>query len=87
MSCVQFCHTPDALAAQAKDALQAADRAFVLLQTPTTNSSKFGQLMQIAAKQASDLYIGGTGSPGDQTKLRIVILVWAQARPLGEGRS
>ena len=27
------------------------------------------------AKQASDLYIGGTGSPGDQTKFRIVILV------------
>ena len=86
MSRAHFCDTPDALVAQGKDVLQAADRAFVLLQAPTTTISAFGHLLQIA-KQASDLYIGGTGSPGDHTKVRIVILVWAQARPLGEGRS
>ena len=74
MSRAHFCDTPDTLVAQAKGVLQAADRAFVLVQAPTTSNSAFGHLLEVA-KQASDWYIGGTGSPGDQTKVRIVILV------------
>ena len=74
MSRAHFCDTPDTLVAQAKGVLQAACRACVLVQAPTTSNSAFGHLMEVA-KQASDLYIGGTGSPGDQTKVRIVILV------------
>ena len=74
MDRVTFCDTPETLLREAKDALQKTSRVFVVVQAPTTAVSSFGHLLEIA-KNASDLYLAGVGAGGEQSKIRIVILV------------
>ena len=71
---VQFCDTPDELVAKSRAPLQNTSRAFVVVQTPTTTSGDFSQLLDIA-KQVSDSYLSGTDSGVTRIQFRIVVLV------------
>ena len=71
---VQFCDTPDELASKSRVPLQNTSRAFVVVQTPTTTSGDFSQLLDIA-KQVSDSYLSGTDSGVTRIQFRIVVLV------------
>ena len=74
MNRVKFCDTPDELLAKSREPLQNTSRGFVMVEAPTTAVGDFSHLLDIA-KQASDAYLSGTGSGGEQMKFRIVVLV------------
>ena len=73
---VHFCKTPDKLAGESKDPLQAAAHALLVVEAPTTSVSSFSHLLGVA-KSLTDLYVAGTGNGGNvnQCKIRILILV------------
>ena len=70
---VAFAETTPELIAAMREPLGRCSRAAVIIAAPTSGWSAIGNYMEMA-RDLGNLYKDGTGCPGGQTKMRVVIL-------------